>query len=66
MSITLESSNLNNSIIDNNSFIYLNGIALSRGLNPSAVNGTLSLDMRRLDQMHPYVNLKNWILNSSS
>lgn len=66
MSITLESSNLNNSIIDINSFIYLNGTVLSRGLNPSPVNGTLSLDMRRSDLNGPYVNLKNWILNSSS
>lgn len=66
MSITLESSNINNTIIDINSFIYLNGTVLSRGLNPSSLNGSLSLDMRRSDMNGPYVNLKNWILNESS
>ena len=58
MSITLESSNINNTIIDINSFIFLNGTVLSRGLNPSSLNGTLSLDMRRSDMNGPYVNLK--------
>jgi transglutaminase-like putative cysteine protease len=66
MSITLESSNLNNSILDINSFIYLNGTVLSRGINPSSLNGTLSLDIRRSDQNGPYVNIRNWNLNSSS
>jgi len=66
MSLSLEGININNSILEINSLIFLNGTVFSRGISPGPLNGTLFLDMRRSEQNGPYVGLKSWILNDSS
>ena len=66
MSVILEGTDLNNSILDINSNIFLNGTVLSRGLNPNALNGTLSLDLRRSDLNGPFITVKSWALNVST
>ena len=66
LSVSLESQGINNSILEVNSPIYLNGTVFSRGINPSPVNGTLILQMRRSEVAGPFETMKTWYLNSSS
>ncbi|MGY8692415.1 MAG: transglutaminase-like domain-containing protein, partial [Candidatus Poseidoniales archaeon] len=56
MTVVLESINSNNSIIDIDSNIFLNGSVLSRGLSQDALNGTVYLDMRKSDFNGPFIN----------
>ena len=66
MTVVLESINSNNSIIDIDSNIFLNGSVLSRGLSQDALNGTVYLDMRKSDFNGPFIGIKSWQLNNSS
>jgi len=66
LSVTLEALGSNNSILEINNPIFLNGTVLSRGVNPSTLNGTMMLEMRRLDTSGPYTTLQTWYLNDSS
>ena len=66
LTISLESQGTNNSILEVDSPIFLNGTVFSRGINPEPVNGTLILQMRRSDVAGPFETLRTWYLNSSS
>ena len=66
MSVIMESVNENNSILDIGSKIFLNGSVFSRGLNPTSLNGTLYLDLRRSDLNGPFIPIKAWQINDSS
>ena len=66
LTVQLESQSLNNSILEIDSSIYLNGTVLSRGPSPSPLNGTLILEMRRSDVSGPFVEITSWYLNNSS
>ena len=66
LTVSLEGTDLNNSFLDIDSQIYLNGTVLSFGDTPEALNGTLYLQMRRASVSGPYQTLKTWYLNSSN
>ncbi|RUA20864.1 MAG: hypothetical protein DSY79_09180, partial [Chloroflexi bacterium] len=66
LTVTLEGADANNSILDIDSPIYLNGTVLSRGPSSEALNGTLILKMRRATTNGPYTTLKTWYLNDSN
>ncbi len=66
LTVTLEGADANNSILDIDSPIYLNGTVLSRGPSPESLNGTLILKMRRSTTNGPYTTLKTWYLNDSN
>ncbi len=66
LTVTLEGTDANNSILDIDSPIYLNGTVLSRGPNTESLNGTLILKMRRATTNGPYTTLTTWYLNDSN
>ena len=66
LTVSLEGTDLNNTFLDIDSQIYLNGTVLSFGDTPEALNGTLYLQMRRASVSGPYQTLKTWYLNSSN
>ncbi|RAH04876.1 MAG: hypothetical protein CMA00_004935 [Methanobacteriota archaeon] len=66
LTVTLESQGLNNSVLEIDSNIFLNGTVLSRGPSPTSLNGTLILEMRRAEASGPFIEISSWYLNSSS
>ena len=66
LSVDLESQGSNNSILEIDSNIYLNGTVLSRGASPTPLNGSLILEMRRADVSGPFLNISSWYLNDST
>jgi len=66
LTVSLEGTDLNNTFLDIDSLIYLNGTVLSFGDNPEALNGTLYLQMRRASVSGPFQTLKTWYLNDSN
>ena len=66
LTITLEGSDSNNSILDINQLVFINGTAVSRGPSPDPLNGTLTFQMRRAGTNGPYTDLATWGLNSSN
>jgi len=64
--VSLESNGTNNSVLEVDSPIFLNGTVLSRGDSPTPLNGTMILEMRRADLAGPYTVLKTWYMNDSS
>ena len=66
LTVTLEGVDLNNTFLDIDSLIFLNGTVLSYGDTPEALNGTLYLQMRRASVSGPFETLKTWYLNSSN
>ena len=66
LTVTLEGAGANNSILEVDSQIYLNGTVLSRGPNSEALNGTLILKMRRANTNSPFTTLTSWYLNDSN
>ena len=66
LTVILEGMGVNNSILEIDSQIYLNGTVLSRGPNAEALNGTLILKMRRANTNGPFTTLTTWYLNSSN
>ena len=66
LTVTLESLASNNSILEIDKQIFLNGTVISRGDNPTTLNGTLFLEMRRSDIAGQYTQLVSWYLNDSS
>jgi len=66
LSVTLEALGSNNSVLEIDNPIFLNGTVLSRGVNPTTLNGTLILEMRRLDISGPYTTLHTWQMNDTS
>ncbi len=66
LTVTLDGAGLNNSILEIDSQIYLNGTVLSRGPNAEALNGSLILKMRRANTNGPFTTLTTWYLNSSN
>ena len=66
ITLAIEAQGANNSILEIDDNIYLNGTVLSRGPSPSALNGTMSLEMRRQDIPGPFQEIKSWYLNNSS
>lgn len=65
LTITLEGEGLNNTILEINRPIYLNGTALSKSETPEALNGTLEFQMRRSGTNAPFITLASWYLNDS-
>ena len=66
LSVALEAQGANNSILEVDSNIFLNGTVLSRGPNPVPLNGTLILEMRRSDISGPFEQISSWYLNNST
>ena len=66
LTVTLDGAGLNNSILEIDSQIYLNGTVLSRGPNTEPLNGSLILKMRRANTNGPFTTLTTWYLNSSN
>ena len=66
LTVILEGGGSNNSILEIDSLIHLNGTVLSRGPSPEALNGTLYLKMRRANTNGPYVTLTSWELDDSN
>ena len=66
LTVEIQSQGQNNSILEIDSNIYLNGTVLSRGPSPTPLNGTLILEMRRADLSGPFQELTTWYLNNSS
>jgi len=66
LTISLEGSDANNSILDINQLVFINGTAVSRGPSPDPLNGTLTFQMRRAGTNGPYTDLATWELNSSN
>ena len=66
LTVTLEGAGSNNSILEIDSLIHLNGTVLSRGPSPEALNGTLYLKMRRANTNGPFVTLTSWELDSNN
>tara|TARA_Y100001934_G_scaffold13491_1_gene16467 strand:+ start:28376 stop:37318 length:8943 start_codon:yes stop_codon:yes gene_type:complete len=66
LTVVLEGSAENNSILDINQPIFVNGTALSQGSSPLPLNGTLYLEMRRSGTNGPYLNIATWNLNDSN
>ena len=65
LTISLEGQGLNNTILEINNRIYLNGTALSKSEIPESLNGTLTLQMRRSGTNAPFQTLNSWYLNDS-
>ena len=65
LTVTLEGQGLNNTILEIDQPIYLNGTVLSRSIIPEALNGTLTLQMRRSAANGPFTTLNSWYLNDS-
>ena len=65
LTVSLEGIDANNTFLDIDSSIFINGTALSIGNNPEELNGTLYLQMRRASTNGPYITLKTWYLNDS-
>ncbi|MDP6855911.1 MAG: transglutaminase-like domain-containing protein, partial [Candidatus Thalassarchaeaceae archaeon] len=66
LDIVLEGPSSNNSLLEINDLIHMNGTVLSRGLNPIPMEGTLYLQMRVNDSGAPYIDISSWALNSST
>ena len=66
LTISLEGSDANNSILDINQLVFINGTAVSRGPSPEPLNGSLTFQMRRAGTNGPYTDLATWQLNSSN
>ena len=66
LTITLQGIDTNNTFLDIDSLIFINGTALSIGNNPEELNGSLFLQMRRTSTNGPYQTLKTWYLNDSN
>ena len=66
LTISLEGPGVNNSILEIDSDIFLNGSVLSRGPSLDPLNGTLYLKMRRANTNGPYTTLTSWYLNDSN
>ena len=56
---------MNNTLLEINNRIYLNGTALSKSEVPESLNGTLTLQMRRSGTNAPFQTLNSWYLNDS-
>ena len=65
LTVSLEGQGSNNTILEINRPIYLNGTALSKSETPEALNGTLELQMRRSGTNAPFITLETWYLNDS-
>lgn len=65
LTISLEGEGLNNTLLEINRLIYLNGTALSKSEVPEALNGTLTLQMRRSGTNAEFKTLATWYLNDS-
>lgn len=66
LDIVLEGPSSNNSLLEINDNIFMNGTVLSRGLNPVPMEGTLYLQMRVNGSGAPYTDISSWILNSTT
>ena len=65
LTVSLEGIDANNTFLDIDSLIFINGSVLSIGDTPEALNGTLYLQMRRASANGPYQTLKTWYVNDS-
>jgi hypothetical protein len=66
LTVSLEGIDANNSILDIDRFVFVNGTVQSRGPNPDPLNGTLTFQMRRTGTNGPYTTLATWYLNGSN
>ena len=66
LTISLQGIDANNTFLDIDSLIFINGSVLSIGDTPEALNGTLFLQMRRSSTNGPYQTLKTWYVNDSN
>ena len=66
LTVSLEGIDANNSILDIDRFVFVNGTVQSRGPNPDPLNGTLTFQMRRTGTNGPYMTLATWYLNGSN
>ena len=66
LDIVLEGPSSNNSLLEINDSIFMNGTVLSRGLNPVPMEGTLYLQMRVNGSGAPYTDISSWTLNSTT
>lgn len=66
LTVVIEAQGSNNSILEIDDNIFLNGTVFSRGPSPSALNGTIILEMRRQDISGPFQVLSSWYMNESS
>lgn len=66
LTLTLEGIDANNTFLDIDSPIFINGTALSIGNTPEELNGTLFLQIRRSSTNGPYQTIKSWYLNDSN
>jgi len=66
LTVSLHGVDANNTFLDIDSLIFINGTALSIGDTPAALNGTLYLQMRRSSANGPYQTLTTWYLNDSN
>ena len=66
LDIVLEGPSSNNSLLEINDSIFMNGTVLSRGLNPAPMEGTLYLQMRVNGSGAPYTDISSWTLNSTT
>ena len=65
LTVTLEGHGENNTILEIDQPIFLNGTVLSRSAIPEALNGTLTMQMRRSAANGPFTTLTSWYLNDS-
>ena len=65
MTATIEGPGLNNSILQIDELVYLNGSAMSFGAVPSALSGNLSFGMRELNGGGTFIELFNQSVNGS-
>ena len=66
LTISLQGIDVDNTFLDIDSLIFINGSALSIGNTPEALNGTLYLQIRRSSANGPYQTIKTWYLNDSN
>ena len=57
LTVALEGQGANNTVLEIDQPIYLNGTVLSRSIIPEALNGTLTLQMRRSAANGPFLSL---------
>ena len=65
LTAVIEGPGVNNSILQVDNFVYINGTALSFGASPSALSGNLSFGMRELDGGGTFVELFNQSINGA-
>jgi transglutaminase-like putative cysteine protease len=65
LTATIEGPGLNNSILQIDELVYLNGSAMSFGAVPSALSGNLSFGMRELNGGGTFIELFNQSVNGS-